>query len=176
MRCIPNFPSIRFFFYLIFNISFQTCKECIHTRIERCKFGVTEKEHNLNIQNTRWTSSQQYSSKEEGGVEWGGGLLPFLPCKKIGLCALKAAFGTGGFPVYHLTVENSPSIAARTWARAMFQLRAKNNIHHQKEPDLAKKTTTTITKKNFLYQFFPIYACPLLPLNRPREKMSTPIL
>ena len=73
MRCIPNFPSIRFFFYLIFNISFQTYKECIHTRIERCKFGVTEKEHNLNIQNTRWTSSQQYSSKEEGvgGVEWG---------------------------------------------------------------------------------------------------------
>ena len=73
MRCIPNFPSIRFFFYLIFNISFQTYKECIHTRIERCKFGVTEKEHNLNIQNTRWTSSQQYSSKEEGvgGVGWG---------------------------------------------------------------------------------------------------------
>ena len=90
-------------------------------------------------------------------MEWGEeGLLPFLPCKKTGLCALKAAFGTRGFPVYHLTVENSPSIAARTWARGMFKLRAKNNIYHQKEPDLAKKTTTTITKKVLSYLCLPI--------------------
>ena len=84
-------------------------------------------------------------------MEWGGeGLLPFLPCKKTGLCALKAAFGTRGFPVYHLTVENSPSIAARTWARDMFKLRAKNNIHHQKEPDLAKKNNNNNQKSSFL--------------------------
>ena len=82
-------------------------------------------------------------------MEWGGeGLLPFLPCKKTGLCALKAAFGTRGFPVYHLTVENSPSIAARTWARGMFKLRAKNNIHHQKELDLAKKNNNNNNQKS----------------------------
>ena len=49
-------------------------------------------------------------------MEWGGvGLLPFPPCKKMrGGHALKAAFVTERFPIHHLTVENSPSIAART--------------------------------------------------------------
>ena len=46
-------------------------------------------------------------------MEWGGvGLLPFLPCKKTGGHALKALFLTEGFPIHHLTVENSPTIAA----------------------------------------------------------------
>ena len=72
-------------------------------------------------------------------MEWGGvGFLPFLPCKKTGGHALKAAFVTEGFPTHHLTVENSPFIAAKTWAVGMFKLRAKNNVHHQKESELAK--------------------------------------
>ena len=67
-------------------------------------------------------------------MEWDGvGLLPFLPCKTTGGHALKAAFVTEGFPIYHLTVENSPPIAAKTWAVGMFKLRAKNNVHLQKE-------------------------------------------
>ena len=73
-------------------------------------------------------------------MEWGGvGFLPFLPCKKTGGHALKAAFVTEGFPTHHLTVENSPFIAARTWAVGMFKLRAKNNVHHQKESDWQQK-------------------------------------
>ena len=76
---------------------------------------------------------------EKGGV----GLLPFLPCKKTKDHALKAAFVTEGFPIHHLTVENSPSIAARTWAVGMFKLRAKNNVRHQKKSELAKKTYFT---------------------------------
>ena len=105
-------------------------------------------------------------------MEWDGvGLLPFLPCKTTGGHALKAAFVTEGFPIYHLTVENSPSVAAKTWAVGMFKLRAKNNVHHQKESELAKKK-----KKDVLYQLFPIYACPLFPSHKPPEKMSTPIL
>ena len=74
-------------------------------------------------------------------MEWGGvGLLPFLPCKKTGGHALKAVFVTEGFPIHHLTVENSPTIAARTWAVGMFKLRAKNNVHHPKESEeLAKE-------------------------------------
>ena len=48
-------------------------------------------------------------------MEWDGvGLLPFLPCKTTGGHALKAAFVTEGFPIYDLTVENSPSVAAKT--------------------------------------------------------------
>ena len=65
-------------------------------------------------------------------MEWDGvGLLPFLPCKTTGGHALKAAFVTEGFPTHHLTVENSPSVAAKTWAVGMFKLRAKNNVHLQ---------------------------------------------
>ena len=83
-------------------------------------------------------------------MEWGGvGLLPFPPCKKMrGGHALKAAFVTEGFPTHHLTVENSPSIASRTWAVGMFKLKAKNNVHHQKESELAKE------KKNVLSSSF----------------------
>ena len=74
-------------------------------------------------------------------MEWSGvGLLTFLPCKKTGGHALKAAFVTEGFPIHYLTAENSPSIAARTWAVGMFKLRAKNDVHHQKESELAKET------------------------------------
>lgn len=99
-------------------------------------------------------------------MEWDGvGLLPFLPCKTTGGHALKAAFVTEGFPIYHLTVENSPSVAAKTWALGMFKLRAKNNVHLQ----------VRAGKKNVLYHFFPIYACPLFAPYRPPEKMSTPI-
>ena len=83
---------------------------------------------------------------------------------------MKAAFVTKGFPIHHLTVENSPSVAAKTWAVGMFKLRAKNKVHHQKESELGKK------KKDVLYQLFPIYACPLFPSHKPPEKMSTPIL
>ena len=79
-------------------------------------------------------------------MEWDGvGLLPFLPCKTTGGHALKAAFVTEGFPIYHLTVENSPSVAAKTWAVGMFKLRAKNKVHHQKEPELGKKKKTSFT-------------------------------
>ena len=74
---------------------------------------------------------------------------------------MNAAFVTEGFPIHHLTVENSPSIAARTWAVGMFKLRAKNNVHHEKESEL--------TKKNVLYQFLPIVPAA-------KEKTSTPIL
>ena len=82
-------------------------------------------------------------------MEWCGvGLLPFLPCKTTGGHALKAAFVTEGFPTHHLTVENSPFIAARTWAVGMFKLRAKNNVHHQKESDWQQK------KKNVLSSSF----------------------
>ena len=83
---------------------------------------------------------------------------------------MKAAFVTEGFPIHHLTVENSPTIAARTWAVGLFKPKAKNNVHHQKESEeLAKE-------KNVLYQSFPIDACPLFPPYRPQEKMSTPTL
>ena len=56
---------------------------------------------------------------------------------------MKAAFVTKGFPIHHLTVENSPSVAAKIWAVGMFKLRAKNNVHHQKESELAKKKKKT---------------------------------
>ena len=56
--------------------------------------------------------------------------------------ALKAAFVTDGFPIHHLTVENSPSIASRTWAVGMFKLKAKNNVRHEKESEPAKKKRT----------------------------------
>ena len=103
-------------------------------------------------------------------MEWGGvGFLPFLPCKKTGGHALKAAFVTEGFPTHHLTVENSPFIAARTWAVGMFKLRAKNKVHHQKESDWQQK-------KKRPFQFFPIYAWPFFPPYKLPEKMNTPIL
>ena len=56
---------------------------------------------------------------------------------------LKAVFVTEGFPIHHLTVENSPSIASRTWAVGMFKLKAKNNVDHQKESELAKEKKKT---------------------------------
>ena len=82
-----------------------------------------------------------------GGVG-GVGLLAFLPSKKTGGHALKAAFVTEGFPFHQLTMENSSSIASRAWAVSMFKLRAKNNVHHQKESELAKE------KKNVLSSSF----------------------
>ena len=99
-------------------------------------------------------------------MEWDGvGLLPFLPCKTTGGHALKAAFVTEGFPTHHLTVENSPFIAARTWAVGIFKLRTKNNVHHQKESELAKKRTLIVLS----------YLClPIVPAAQ--EKSSTPIL
>ena len=101
-------------------------------------------------------------------MEWDGvGLLPFLPCKATGGHALKAAFLTEGFPIYHLTVENSPSVAAKTWAVGMLKLRAKNNVHLQKKSELAKKKRPL--------PVLAIYACPLFAPYRPPEKMSTPI-
>ena len=103
-------------------------------------------------------------------MEWGGvGLLAFLPSKKTGGHALKAAFVTEGFPIHPLTMENSSSIASRAWAVSMFKLRAKNNVHHQKESELAKE------KKKRPFQFFPIYACQLFPPYKLPEKMNTPI-
>ena len=50
-----------------------------------------------------------------GGVGWGR-FVAISPLQKnyTGVRALKAAFVTRGFPIHHLTVENSPSIAART--------------------------------------------------------------
>ena len=84
-------------------------------------------------------------------MEWCGvGFLPFLPCKKTGGHALKAAFVTEGFPTHHLTVENSPFIAARTWAVGMFKLRAKNNVHHQKESDWQQKKKTSFPVLSYL--------------------------
>ena len=56
---------------------------------------------------------------------------------------MKAVFVTEGFPIHHLTVENSPSIASRTWAVGMFKLKAKNNVDHQKESELAKEKKKT---------------------------------
>ena len=96
-------------------------------------------------------------------MEWGGiRLLPFLPCKKMrGGHALKAEFVTEGFPIHHLTGENSSSIASRTCSVGMFKLKAKNNVHHEKESEL--------TKKNVLYQFLPIVPAA-------KERTSTPIL
>ena len=72
-----------------------------------------------------------------------GRFFAISPLQKTGGHALKAAFVTEGFPTHHLTVENSPSIAARTWAVGMFKLRAKNNVHHQKESELAKEKKKT---------------------------------
>ena len=84
-------------------------------------------------------------------MEWGGvGLLPFLPFEKTGGHSLKAAFVTKGFPIHHLTVENSPSVAAKTWAVGMFKLRAKNNVHHQKESELAKKKRRPLPALSYL--------------------------
>ena len=69
-----------------------------------------------------------------GGVGWGR-FVAISPLQKMrGGHALKAAFVTEG---------NSSSIAARTWAVGIFKLRAKNNVHHQKESELAKKTYFT---------------------------------
>ena len=65
----------------------------------------------------------------------------------------------------HLTVENSPCIASRTWAVGMFKLKAKNNVHHEKESEPAKKRTLLVLS----------YLClPIVPAAR--EKTSTPIL
>ena len=93
-----------------------------------------------------------------GGVGYGAvGLLPFLPCKKkTGGHTLKAAFVTEGFPIHHLTVENSSSVASRAWAVGMFKLRAKNNVHLQNESELAKKTYFTSS-------------CPLFPPHKKRR-------
>ena len=84
-------------------------------------------------------------------MEWGGvGLLAFLPSKKTGGHALKAAFVTEGFPIHPLTMENSSSIASRAWAVSMFKLRAKNNVHHQKESELAKEKKKNVLSSSFL--------------------------
>ena len=63
---------------------------------------------------------------------------------------LKAVFVTEGFPIHHLTVENSPSIASRTWAVGMFKLKAKNNVDHQKESELAKEKKKNVLSSSFL--------------------------
>ena len=103
-------------------------------------------------------------------MEWGGeGLLPFLPCKKTGGHALKALFVTEGFPIHHLTVENSPTIAAEDLGCGHVQAKS------QKQCSPPKGVRTDKKKKDVLYQLFPIYACPLFPSHKPPEKMSTPI-
>ena len=91
-----------------------------------------------------------------GGVGWGR-LVAISPLQKMrGGHALKAAFVTEG---------NSSSIAARTWAVGIFKLRTKNNVHHQKESELAKKRTLIVLS----------YLClPIVPAAQ--EKSSTPIL
>ena len=91
-----------------------------------------------------------------GGVGWGR-FVAISPLQKMrGGHALKAAFVTEG---------NSSSIAARTWAVGIFKLRAKNNVHHQKESELAKKRTLLVLS----------YLClPIVPAAQ--EKSSSPIL
>ena len=91
-----------------------------------------------------------------GGVGWGR-FVAISPLQKMrGGHALKAAFVTEG---------NSSSIAARTWAVGIFKLRAKNNVHHQKESELAKKRTLPVLS----------YLClPIVPAAQ--EKSSSPIL
>ena len=91
-----------------------------------------------------------------GGVGWGRFVAIFPLQKMRGGPALKAAFVTEG---------NSSSIAARTWAVGIFKLRAKNNVHHQKESELAKKRTLLVLS----------YLClPIVPAAQ--EKSSSPIL
>ena len=91
-----------------------------------------------------------------GGVVWGR-FVAISPLQKMrGGHALKAAFVTEG---------NSSSIAARTWAVGIFKLRTKNNVHHQKESELAKKRTLIVLS----------YLClPIVPAAQ--EKSSSPIL
>ena len=91
-----------------------------------------------------------------GGVGWGR-FVAISPLQKMrGGHALKAAFVTEG---------NSSSIAERTWAVGIFKLRAKNNVHHQKESELAKKRTLLVHS----------YLClPIVPAAQ--EKSSSPIL
>ena len=91
-----------------------------------------------------------------GGVGWGR-FVAISPLQKMrGGHALKAAFVTEG---------NSSSIAARTWAVGIFKLRAKNNVHHQKESELAKKRTLLV---------FSYLCLPIVPAAQ--EKSSSPIL
>ena len=71
-----------------------------------------------------------------GGVGWGRFVAISSLQKMRGGHALKAAFVTEG---------NSPSIAARTWAVGMFKPRVKNNVHHQKDSELAKEKKTCFT-------------------------------
>ena len=91
-----------------------------------------------------------------GGVGWGR-FVAISPLQKMrGGHVLKAAFVTEG---------NSSPIAARTWAVGIFKLRTKNNVHHQKESELAKKCTLIVLS----------YLClPIVPAAQ--EKSSSPIL
>ena len=102
---------------------------------------------------------QQLLSREEG--VGGVGLLPFLlptlsptesPCIKI-----KAVFVKQGLPIQRLTVENSPSISARTRLCSSYEPKA------------------MFTTTNDLHKFFTIRA--IVPAAyRPQEMKSIPIL
>ena len=97
-----------------------------------------------------------------GGVGWG---------RFVAISPLLKNWGSlieGG--VRNKRISNSSLDSGEFTFCGMFKLRAKNNVHHQRESELAKK------KKDVLYQLFPIYACPLFPSHKPPEKMSTPIL
>ena len=124
-----------------------------------------------------------------GGVGRGR-FVAISPLLKTGGHALKAAFVTEGFPVHHLTVENSPSVAAKTWAVGMFKLRAKNNVHHQKESELAKKKRPLPALSYLCLPIVPVaqitrkdvHGTPILlrtsatdnPLHRPATRKETP--
>ena len=99
---------------------------------------MTKKEHNLNIQNTRWTSSQHYSSKEEGvgGVGWGR-FVAISPLQKNWGSRIEG--GVRNTRVSHSSLNSGGFTFHSCEDLGMFKLRAKNNIHHQKEPELAKK-------------------------------------
>ena len=85
-------------------------------------------------------------------MEWGGvGLLPFLLSEKTRGHALKATFVTEGFPIHHLTMENSSSIASRAWAVSMFKLRAKNKMFTTKRSqNWQKKKKTSFPVLSYL--------------------------
>ena len=71
-------------------------------------------------------------------MEWGGvGLLPFLRCKKKWGSRIEG--GVLNTRVSHSSLNSGEFTFYSYEDLGMFKLRAKNNIHHQKGPELAKK-------------------------------------
>ena len=78
-------------------------------------------------------------------MEWGGvGLLPFLPCKKKGGPRIEGGVRDRRISNSSLNSGDSSSIASTAWAVGMFKLRAKNNVHHQKESEVAKNNNKNV--------------------------------